>query len=122
MKNILIISEDCTLNNHLVNCSNLTNFHIITTFNYQEGIKLISEQYPDIIITDLDINQEKNYRNLKTIRELIFSQKILIILLYNQIYGESCLKIWELGISLFFNKMIKPNTLINIIEKALLNI
>lgn len=122
MKNILIINEDYTVNNYLFNCSNLTNFHVITTFNYEEGIKLISEQYPDIIITDLDISQQKKYLILKRIRELTFNEKTPIILLYNKINREICLKILEIGISLFFNKMIKSDTLINIIEKTLLNL
>lgn len=119
MKNILTISEDYSLNNYFVSCSNLTNFHIITTFNYEEGIKLISEQYPDIVIIDLDICQEKSYLTLKKIRELTFNDQTLILLLYNKINQESCLRILELGISLFFQKKTKPEQLIRIVYNYL---
>lgn len=122
MKNILIITEDFGLINRLFKFSQLTNFHLITASSYREGIKLINEQYADLIITDLDICQENNYTNLKIIRQLTFHRKTPILLLYYQLDRDLCFKIWELGISLFFQKMKNPEKLMRMVNQNLLTI
>jgi DNA-binding response OmpR family regulator len=119
MKNILLIIDDFNLANNISKGSKLSNFHLIIASGYDEGIKLINDQYPDLIITDLDIKQGKNYYNLRTIRELTFYHHIPIILLYNHINQELCLRIWELGVSLFFNKMMNSDQLIKIINQEM---
>ncbi|WP_324281786.1 response regulator [Cyanobacterium aponinum UTEX 3222] len=118
MKNVLIITKDYHLINSLFQFSRLTNFHFITASNYSEGIKLIHEQYPDFIITDLDICQENNYLKLWLIRQLTYENKIPILLLYQRLDQDLCLKIWELGINLFIQKLAQPEQLIRMLDRT----
>lgn len=118
MRNVLIITKDYHLINSLFHFSQLTNFHFITAFNYSEGINLINEQYPDFIITDLDICQENNYLKLWLIRQLTYENKIPILLLYQRLDRDLCLKIWELGINLCIQKLAQPEQLIPLLDRT----
>ncbi|MBE9168892.1 response regulator [Pleurocapsales cyanobacterium LEGE 06147] len=119
MKNVLIIIEDVQLRYQLQNALRIQMFHIISTNNTWESIQLVQEQYPDLIATDLDVFQNSSYQVLKQLRELTFLNQTPILLLNNQTNKDFCLKIWQLGITLFLPKPVNLDLLIQIISQTI---
>jgi len=105
MKNILLIINDLSLCCKINKALRMKQFHLISTNNNWEGIRLVEEQYPEIIITDLNILQTDKYCLLRKLREITFFSDTPILLLNNQINKQFCLKAWRLGIDWYF-----PNT------------
>lgn len=119
MKNVLIIIEDIQLCYQLQNALRMKMFHTISTNNTWESIGLVQEQYPDLIVTDLDVFQNSSYQVLKQLRELTFLNQTPILLLNNQNNKDFCLKIWQLGITLFLPKPVNLDLLIKIISQTI---
>jgi DNA-binding NarL/FixJ family response regulator len=119
MKNVLLIVDDVVLSNEIMNALRIDKFHPIAANNYREGIRLVESQYPDVIVTDLDVFQDQSYDLLKQIRELTTVNQIPIIILHEQINKEFCLKVFQLGLSLFLEKTAKTDVLIRMIQSEI---
>lgn len=116
MRNILLIVDDVVLCNKIITFLRIENFHPIAANSYQEGIRLVESQYPDVIVTDLDVFQDESYNLLKKIRELTSLNNIPIIILHEPINKEFCLKVFQLGLSLFVEKTAQINVLTKMIQ------
>ncbi|MBR8827763.1 MAG: response regulator [Gomphosphaeria aponina SAG 52.96 = DSM 107014] len=106
MKNILILVDDVPLRSKILEVLNLEIFHTISAKKTSEWLGLVKEQYPDLIITDLDARDSESYELLKQFRQLTFFKDTPIILLTKQIEEEFCFQVWQLGISLYFLKTV----------------
>jgi DNA-binding response OmpR family regulator len=119
MKNILIVTDDVMLSCKIINSLRLNLFHPIASNSYLEGINLIHCQYPDLIITDLDVFSENSYELLKEFRRLTLFTKVPILILTSTITKDFYLKIWQLRIPLFLPKLVPINELIYVIKREL---
>lgn len=106
MKNILILVEDIPLRSKILEILRDKIFHTIYAKKTSEWLGLVKEQYPDLIITDLDPRDSESYEILENLRQLTFFKDTPIILLTKQIDREFCLQVWQLGISLYFLKTV----------------
>ncbi len=119
MKNVLLIIEDVNLRFQIRNTLSMKMFHPIAANNYVEAIQLAQEQYPEFIITDLNVFQKDKYEILKQLRELTFLNQTPILLLNNQIDRNFCLKVWQLGITLFLPKTLNLDLIVKLIYEEL---
>lgn len=99
MINILIIIKDDNLREKLRKSFYSLPFHLIESNNREEDIQLISEQYPELIITDLDGLTNDEYERLLQIRKITIDSPIKILNIGKQSSLDKCLKLWELGIT-----------------------
>lgn len=117
MKNILLVIEDRRLHSEIKNILGFYTFHTISGYNQWESIRLVQEQYPDFIITDLNVFSKNSFEVLKELRELTLLSRTPILLLSNQINKDFCLKIWSIGIWLFLPKTTNMRNLVQILEQ-----
>ncbi len=103
MKNILLILTDNQLKKQLKNTLRSSLIHVITANNQQEELHLIQEQYPDLIITDLNPLKISEYQRIKRIKEVSFLENIPLILLNKHDNLANYFKVWQLGINLYFS-------------------
>ncbi|GAB4232455.1 MAG: hypothetical protein Kow0049_15430 [Stanieria sp.] len=119
MKNVLLVIKNAKLRFQIRNTLSMNMFHPIAANNYVEAIQLAQEQYPEFIITDLDVFQNDDYEILKQLRELTLLNQIPILLLNNQIDHNFCLKVWQLGITLFLPQPLNPDLIVKLISEQL---
>lgn len=115
MKNVLVIVNNVLLSREITNSLRMSNFHPIASNNYQEAMRLVESQYPDIIITDLDIWQEESYAILKQIHQFTLVSHLPIIILNDKLNNEFLLDLDKLNSVLFMERRLDTNTLVNMI-------
>jgi len=81
MKNILIIDDDDIFRYSVCQFLRRNNFHVITAENALMGLDLAKEQYPDLIICNLDMPSLKRDDILKKLREYPETALVPLILL-----------------------------------------
>lgn len=81
MKNILIIDDDDIFRYSVCQFLRRNNFHVITAENALMGLDLAKEQYPDLIICNLDMPSLKRDDILEKLREYPETALVPLILL-----------------------------------------
>lgn len=84
MKNILVIEDNDHLRFLLCKFLRENYFHVIEAENARFGVILAQEQYPDLIIYDLDIPAEYDYPLLEELQEDSNTREIPLILLISK--------------------------------------
>lgn len=84
MKNILVIEDNDHLRFLLCKFLRDNHFHVIEAENAPVGVILAQEQYPDLIIYDLDIPAQYDYPLLEELQEDSNTREIPLILLISK--------------------------------------
>jgi DNA-binding response OmpR family regulator len=69
MNTILLLEDDKNLRETLVDIFELKNFHVLTATNGREGLKMVDEFAPDIIISDVMMPEMDGLEFLKILKE-----------------------------------------------------
>jgi len=82
-KTILIVEDEKSLRDAIVDILRLKNFLPIEAKNGREGVELALSKHPDLILLDLIMPEMDGMTALKMIREGIWGEKVPIIILTN---------------------------------------
>ncbi|MCJ7772933.1 MAG: response regulator transcription factor [Desulfobacterales bacterium] len=113
---ILIIDDDEKLNDMLKDFLSDFGFNILTAFEPDEGLKILKEQTPDLIILDIMLPHMNGFEVCKTIRK---NNTVPIIMLTAR--GEVMDKVvgLELGADDYLPKPFEPRELVARIQSVL---
>lgn len=92
---IIIVEDDKFLRDLLVSKLEMEGFETITAVNGQEGLDLIKQEMPQIVLLDLVLPEIDGFEVLRQIKEDVQTNKIPVIILSNlgqQEEIERCLK------------------------------
>lgn len=82
-KTILIIEDEKSLRNALVDILRLKNFLPLEAKNGREGVRLAFRKHPELILLDLIMPEMDGMTALKKIREDAWGKKVPVIILTN---------------------------------------
>jgi DNA-binding response OmpR family regulator len=82
-KTILIVEDEKSLREAIVDILRLKNFLPLEAKNGKEGVKLALSKHPDLILLDLIMPEMDGMVALKKIREDAWGEKVPIIILTN---------------------------------------
>jgi CheY-like chemotaxis protein len=119
MRNILLIDDNAHFRFSLCKILRENKFHVIEAENGYTGLQLAQEQYPDLILCDLDRPQINGYEVLKKLREHSITAKIPVILLTSSTDDYYRLKALELGANLW---ILKPVDIHNLLQAIAIQI
>lgn len=120
-KTILVVDDDEDILRILNKILQTAGFNVRLAQFPEDGRKLIAEEPPHLIISDLNMEPEDGYSFIKSIREQKQLQKIPIIVLSAVKEFHSVKKVIALGINDYVIKPIQGPLLISKIKKALLH-
>lgn len=112
MKNILVIEDDDNLRFHVCQSLRKQNFHVIAAENTRVGMQLFQEQYPDLIICDLDLPEPDGYQILEKLQVDSTNGKIPVIFLISKTDEFHRQQARQLGANLWLKKPVKLNELL----------
>ncbi|HOJ49633.1 MAG TPA: fused response regulator/phosphatase [Spirochaetota bacterium] len=79
-------------------------FNLISAMTAKEGLKLIEEKLPDLILLDVDIPDMSGFEIIKIIKEKPFIKDIPVIFLTGRTKAEDIISGFELGAVDYINK------------------
>jgi DNA-binding response OmpR family regulator len=82
-KTILIVEDEKSLREAIVDILHLKNFKYIEAKNGKEGVKMALLHHPDLILLDLIMPEMDGMMALKKIREDVWGKDVPIIILTN---------------------------------------
>lgn len=112
MKNILVIEEDDHFRFLVCQFLRENNFHVIESENVLSGMQLSQEQYPDLIICDLDLTTENGDRILEQLHQDPTTGKIPFIFLLSKTDESHRQKARKLGANLWLKKPVSFSNLL----------
>jgi len=112
MKNILVIEDNDNLRFLVCEFLREQNFHVIAAENTLIGMQLSQEQYPDLIIYDLDLPAQNGYQILEKLHEDPTTGKIPLIFLLSNTDESHRQQVRQLGVNLWLKKPIRFNDLL----------
>ena len=120
MAKILLIDDDAVLlklySTRLAN----DNHEISTASNGEEGLRLIQDNKPDVIILDLLMPKMNGFKFLETIKKNEISAQIPIIVFSSVANNEQIQRLNQLGVTIYLNKIdTTPTQLVSVIESQL---
>ncbi len=87
-KTILIIEDEKSLREAMVDILTIKNFITLSAKNGKEGVKLALSKHPELILLDLIMPEMDGTATLKAIREDVWGKNVPIIILTN--LGTTC--------------------------------
>jgi DNA-binding response OmpR family regulator len=82
-KKILIIEDERSLREALVDILRLKNFQTLSAKNGKDGVRIALREHPELILLDLIMPKMDGMAAFKKIREDIWGEKVPIIILTN---------------------------------------
>ena len=114
-KRILVIEDDRSLQNALVEMISQEGYEAISAFDGEEGLKKISESTPDLILLDIILPKKNGYEVLDEIKKDPAKKDIPVMILTNLEEVDNVQKALDLGATTF---MVKSDfSLKDILEK-----
>lgn len=117
---ILIIDDDDSLREGLIDLLQSRNFQIEGASSGQQALKILEDQVFDLIITDYKMQEMDGMRLLKHIRKKFPSLKVIMITGYGSI--EHAVEAMQSGAINYISKPIQPRKLLQIIKETISNI
>lgn len=121
-KKILIVDDDFSLNNSIVNYLIDEGFQVLSTNDVQSAIHQMKQNKPDMIITDIMMPELSGYDFIKMLRSNQNFVKIPVIFLTAKGMTQDRIKGYDLGCSAYLTKPFDPNELLSIIHNVFRNI
>lgn len=88
IKNILIIEDDESLNEALVDKLREEGFNTSTAFNGEDGLALAIQEHPDVILLDLLMPIMDGYAFMESLRKDTWGSEARVIILTNYSMSE----------------------------------
>ncbi|MEE8060016.1 MAG: response regulator [Pseudomonadales bacterium] len=122
MKKILIIDDDNDFNESLKDYLEYEDFEVVCAFDGKQGLSLVYQEEPDLIITDIIMPELEGIEFLQKIADNppAFPAKIIAISGGGRIDGAKYLVVAQgLGADYIFEKPLDIEKLIEVIRKLL---
>jgi two-component system alkaline phosphatase synthesis response regulator PhoP len=103
-KRILVVEDEPILSKALTIQLSGAGYDVSTTDNGVDGLNLIKEGTPDLVLLDLLIPDKNGIEVLKDLHDLKLTEKIPVIVLTNSGRKEDREQAMEFGVSNFFIK------------------
>ncbi len=114
---ILIIDDDDTLRDSLINLLGLQGYDVKGAADGKIALNLLEDEIFDLIITDYKMQEIDGMRFLKTISRQFPSLKVIMITGYGTI--EHAVEAMQAGALNYISKPVNPQKLIKIVEDSL---
>ncbi|MEO0293579.1 MAG: response regulator [candidate division WOR-3 bacterium] len=116
---ILIVDDDKDFTKKLSIDLQKANYKTTIAYDVDQGLKIAREEKPDLIILDILIPGGGGFTFLKTLRSIIYTQNIPVIVLTAVKDEEYKKKMIEAGVKYYIEKPYDLNILLNAIEVAI---
>ncbi len=116
-KKILVVDDEEYLVKLLKSRLLIHRFEVITAAGSKEGLELVQQEKPDLIVVDVLMPEMNGAEFVKKIRQTYSSEQIPVIVISAQPDTKSLFS--ENEISAFVNKPFQPEDFIHQIKKAL---
>ena len=113
---LLLIDEDDEARQALSAFLEDADYKVLTVADGESGIELCREEYPQIIITEIDLPGIDGIEVLKSIKKTYPCSEVIVTSAYNGI--ENALKSFRLDAADFITKPINDDTLMAALERA----
>jgi len=121
-KNIIYISDNKFMHTVIGDLLKKYNFNIIHAYDGEEGINMVIEEIPDMILTDLDIPKKNGLEICHSLKSNPSTQNIPIVI-YSSCEIDSIIKkCKDAGAKAFFKKNVNPSKFAEALEKILYEI
>ncbi|MBC5796118.1 response regulator [Sphaerospermopsis sp. LEGE 00249] len=119
MKKILIIEDEPQVRNNIQEILELADFDTLVSENGQQGLQLVKENKPDLIICDLMMPELDGYSLLTQLRQDISTATIPLIFLTAKAERADLRRGMELGADDYLTKPFQPDELLQSIAARL---
>lgn len=116
MKKILVIEDDEAFRSTLCDFLSLFDFEVIDAEDGLIGLKLATEQQPDLIICDVNMPGINGYEVLKEVRSNEATVKTPFLFLTSETDAEKRAYALKLGANAYLNKSVQLNELLTAVE------
>ena len=107
MKRILLIEDDHSLREEIVNVLELEGFEVVTADNGRIGLERLREGRPDLVLCDLMMPELDGYETLKVIRGNPETETLPVIVLTTHDDEQSMTNAAEVGADDYVTKPFK---------------
>jgi len=115
-KKVLIIEDDRSLQNAMIEMLGQENYQIISAFDGEEGLQKLAAEKPDLILLDIILPKKDGYELLAEIKRDETTKNIPVLILTNLEEVDNVQKALDLGATTF---MVKSDfSLKDVLEKV----
>lgn len=104
MVKIAIIEDEAAIRRMYALKLKFGNFEVCEAGDGEEGLKVVEQHKPDLILLDLRMPKMSGDEMLRELRSTVWGEKIPVIILTNISRDEAPRTLWHLGISDFIVK------------------
>ncbi|NOT76056.1 MAG: response regulator transcription factor [Cyclobacteriaceae bacterium] len=119
MKKILLVEDTAHLAEELVDILTMEGFHVDLATNGLEGIAFLSNNLPDLIITDLLMPKMDGFEFIEKVRSKSETSSIPIVVLSAKTSDVERKKVEEIGANKFIPKPCKAHELVSCVKSLL---
>lgn len=120
MARIILIDDDQVLLKLYSTRLAADKHQVFTASNGEEGLQLVSQQIPDIILLDLLMPKLNGFKFIEELKKNPQTKNIPIIVFSSVANQEQVQRLNQLGVSTFLNKIdVTPTQLVNVINQQL---
>ncbi len=121
MVKIAIIEDEAAIRKMYAMKLKFSNFEVCEACDGEEGLVVIKEHIPDLVLLDLRMPRMGGEEMLRALRATDWGEEIPVIILTNISKDEAPRTLWHLGISDFIIKANStPQTVVDRVEAVLL--
>ena len=120
MKKILVVDDEPSLQEMLKDILSLADFSVVTANDGKDGLKMVYEQSPDLVIMDCSMPVMDGYEMLERMRQdpMLMHKPVIMLSVRNSEYDE--IRGLKLGVDDYITKPFDPEELLVKVH-ALLN-
>jgi|YelNatPaOPRAMG01_1025707.scaffolds.fasta_scaffold12092_2 DNA-binding NtrC family response regulator len=119
MRKILVIDDDQSIRRTLTNYLKKQNYEVLSAENGLEGIEIIKNELPDLVITDIRMPGADGFEVLKNIKEIDPHIHVIIITAFDDM--QTTVKAMQQGAYDYIEKPLEIDNLKITIQRALEN-
>jgi CheY-like chemotaxis protein len=120
MATILIIDDDASMRRLMVRTLGTGSHTLIEAQNGQEGLDLVGQHKPDVVVTDILMPRKEGIETIREIRELAPNIRIIAVSGGGSAHNLMFLDIAKVfGADIALAKPFRPNELVEAVEEAL---
>ena len=116
---ILLVDDTAELLENVGDCLSLVGYEVLLARNMREGLSILDDTIPDLIITDLMMGERSGFELIKEIKSHAAWKKIPLIIFSAKPLQEYKAEALALGVTTFIQKPSTLDELYVAIEKIL---
>ncbi|MEJ5300166.1 MAG: sigma-54 dependent transcriptional regulator [Thermodesulforhabdaceae bacterium] len=114
---ILVVDDELIALQNMKHALEKDNHTVFTADNGRSAIKLVDEEFFDVVVTDLKMNDVDGIQVLKRVKEVSPTTEVIVVTGYASV--ETAVEAMKMGAFYYLSKPIQINDLRNLVQKAL---